>query len=96
MKTILKLLTLSSLMMLNFIHSGQAVNRTNHLVEMIGNDDPCADELGVDSPSDNLSCPFGEKMCFNRSELCNNNFFCESAADEGAVGSFNFVLSCKL
>lgn len=95
METLHKLLTLSSLMMLNFIHSGQAVTRTNHQVMAIGHDDPCADELGVDSPSDNLSCPFGERECYNRSELCNGNHFCSSGYDEGEEYNYWFPYSLK-
>ena len=87
MDTILQLLTISSLMMLNSINSGQAVIRKYHQAVAIGNRDPCAAELGVDSPSDNLYCLFravrGKDNCYNRSELCNGNQFCDGALDEG-------------
>ena len=103
MDTILQLLTISSLMMLNFIPSGQAVIRINHQVVTIGNRDPCAAELGVDSPSDNLYCPVralrSNNYCYNRSELCNGNQFCFGKFDEGNP-FFDFILpnrlDCKL
>ena len=54
---------------------------------VIGNDDPCAAELGVSSPSDNLSCEFvapGGTFCYSRSELCNSDQICPTGSDEGA------------
>ena len=54
----------------------------------IGNDDPCAADLGVPSPSDNLSCEFvppgGGTFCYSRSELCNGDPICLTGSDEGA------------
>lgn len=97
METILKLFTLSSMMILNFILSGQAVTRTNHQAMTIGNNDPCALELGTDSPSDNLFCPIDhEKGCFNQSELCNGNQFCTYGFDEGEDDYIDRNFNCKL
>ena len=53
---------------------------------VIGNDDPCAAELGVPSPSDNLSYEFvapGGTFCYSRSELCNGNPIFLTGSDEG-------------
>lgn len=66
--------------------SGQTVIPSNQTL-MIGNDDPCAAELGVPSPSDNLSCEFvapGGTFCYSRSELCNGDETCFTGSDEGA------------
>ena len=73
---------------------------------MFGTDDPCAAELGVASPSDNLSCEFvapGGTRCYFRSELCNGdlgvdgatpfNRVCLTGSDEGANIA---ALDCKL
>ena len=52
----------------------------------IASDDPCAAELGVASPSDNLSCEFvvpGGTRCYFRDELCNDNNICLTGSDEG-------------
>ena len=49
----------------------------------IGRDDPCAAELGVASPSDNLSCEFIEPICYPREELCDGNRDCLTGSDEG-------------
>ena len=50
----------------------------------IGRDDPCAAELGVVSPSDNLSCEFGETLrCYSREQLCNGTRDCLTGSDEG-------------
>ena len=58
----------------------------------IGRDDPCAAELGVASPSDNLSCEFGETRCYRREQLCDGNGDCFNGSDEG----FNILaLECK-
>ena len=71
----------------------------------IGTDDPCAAELGVSSPSDNLSCEFvspGGTRCYFRAELCNGdmavegatpfNRVCLTGSDEGANIA---ALDCK-
>lgn len=71
----------------------------------IGVDDPCAAELGVSSPSDNLSCEFvapGGTRCYRREELCNGdlavegatpfNRVCLTGSDEGANIA---ALDCK-
>lgn len=83
--------------------SGQIPSR----VRMIGEDDPCAVELGVSSPSDNLSCEFvasGGTRCYTRDELCNGdlgiinvnttpfNRSCPTGSDEGANIA---ALDCK-
>ena len=60
----------------------------------IGEDDPCAEVLGVSSPSDNLSCEFSPSgtICYNRTELCNGEPLCVTGSDEG----FNIAaLDCK-
>jgi hypothetical protein len=61
----------------------------------IATDDPCAADLGVPSPSDNLSCDLvGTLICYTRNELCNDpgNPICSSGLDEG----INFSsLDCK-
>ena len=63
----------------------------------IGSADPCATELGVASPSDNLSCEIviaaGNTRCYNRSELCNSNTACVTGSDEGSNIA---ALDCKL
>ena len=62
----------------------------------IGNDDPCAAELGVPSPSDNLSCEFvapGGTFCYSRAELCNGDPICLTGSDEGANIA---ALDCKI
>lgn len=74
--------------------SGQIV-LSNQTLE-IGNDDPCAEELGVPSPSDNLSCEFvapGGTRCYSRSELCNGNPICFTGSDEGTNIP---ALDCKI
>ena len=61
----------------------------------IANDDPCAADLTVPSPSDNLSCEFvspGGTFCYSRSELCNGNLACLTGSDEGANIA---ALDCK-
>lgn len=61
----------------------------------IGTDDPCAANLTVASPSDNLSCEFvtpGATFCYFRSELCNNNSVCLTGSDEGTNIA---ALDCK-
>jgi hypothetical protein len=66
-------------------NSGQTELPSNQTLE-IGNDDPCAAELGVASPSDNLSCEFvaaGGTLCYSRSELCNGDRICFTGSDEG-------------
>ena len=73
--------------------------------EPFGTDDPCAVELGVPSPSDNLSCEFvvpGGTRCYPREELCNGdmavdgatpfNRICFTGSDEGANIA---ALDCK-
>ena len=62
----------------------------------IGNADPCAAELGVPSPSDNLSCEFvapGGTGCYSRSELCNGDRICLTGSDEGDNIA---ALDCKI
>ena len=64
----------------------QTINSTLPQIRQIGEDDPCAAELGVPSLSDNLSCEFapqGFARCYNRSELCNGDRFCFTGSDEG-------------
>ena len=53
--------------------------------QAIASDDPCAIDLGVPSPSDNLSCEFvnGGTFCYTRAELCNTNPACFTLSDEG-------------
>ena len=63
----------------------------------IGSADPCATELGVASPSDNLSCEIlfapGNTRCYDRSELCNGTSTCDTGSDEGSNIA---ALDCKL
>ena len=78
-----------ALLVLAVISSGQAQDLT------IANDDPCAADLGVPSPSDNLSCEFvtpGGTFCYLRSELCNGASVCFTGSDEGANIA---ALDCK-
>ena len=75
--------------------SGQTVPPSNQTLD-IGNDDPCAEELGVSSPSDNLSCEFvvpGGMRCYSRSELCNGDQICLTGSDEGDNIA---ALDCKI
>ena len=61
----------------------------------IATDDPCATDLGVPSPSDNLSCEFvtpGGTFCYPRNELCNGVSACFTGSDEGANIA---ALDCK-
>ena len=61
----------------------------------IATDDPCAADLGVASPSDNLSCEFvapGGTFCYSRSELCNNSPVCLTGSDDGTNIA---ALDCK-
>ena len=61
----------------------------------IATDDPCAADLGVASPSDNLSCEFvapGGTFCYSRSQLCNGNPICLTGSDEGTNIA---ALDCK-
>ena len=97
------------LFILGFISSGQA--QIPSQAQMIGNDDPCAAELGVVSPSDNLSCEFvapGGTRCYFRSELCNGdlgvvtdpaqffNRICFTGSDEGAnIAALDCKCACK-
>ena len=64
--------------------------------QAIASDDPCAADLGVPSPSDNLSCEFippsGGTFCYPREELCNTNQICITGSDEGANIA---ALDCK-
>ena len=64
--------------------------------QIIASDDPCATDLGVASPSDNLSCEFippgGGTFCYPRDELCNMNPICLTGSDEGANIA---ALDCK-
>ena len=78
-----------ALLVLAVISSGQAQNMR------IANDDPCAANLGVASPSDNLSCEFvapGGTFCYERDELCNGASACLTGSDEGANIA---ALDCK-
>lgn len=86
-----------TLLTLSLMNSGlsQLVNSTLPQTRDIAEDDPCAVELGVASPSDNLSCifvPMGETRCFPRDELCNGNSVCSIGSDEGANIA---ALDCK-
>ena len=62
--------------------------------------DLCAADLGVASPSDNLSCEFvapGGTFCYFRSELCNGNRVCLTGSDEGdniAALDCKFCMQC--
>ena len=61
----------------------------------IATDDPCAADLGVASPSDNLSCEFvapGGTFCYSRSQLCNGDPICLTGSDEGTNIA---ALDCK-
>lgn len=61
----------------------------------IATNDSCAADLGVASPSDNLSCEFvppGGTRCYFRSELCNGGQICLTGSDEGANIA---ALDCK-
>ena len=60
----------------------------------ISSDDPCAADLGVSSPSDNLSCEFlgGGTFCYTRADLCNGISTCATGSDEGANIA---ALDCK-
>ena len=74
---------------------GQTVPLSNQTLD-IGNHDPCAEELGVSSPSDNLSCEFvspGGMGCYSRSELCNGDRICLTGSDEGDNIA---TLDCKI
>ena len=81
-----------ALLVLAVVSRGQSISEQ---ATMIGVDDPCAAELGVPSPSDNLSCEFvppGETHCYLRSELCNGASACFTRSDEGANIA---ALDCK-
>lgn len=87
------------LLVLGVISCGQAQILTVDDLEPeardIAIDDPCAADLGVASPSDNLSCEFvapGGTFCYFRSELCNNNPVCLTGSDEGTNIA---ALDCK-
>ena len=93
-----------ALLVLAFVSGG--LSQIPDQAQMIGNDDPCAAELGVVSPSDNLSCEFvapGGTRCYFRSELCNGdlgvagatpfNRVCFTGSDEGANIA---ALDCEL
>ena len=96
-----------TLLVLGFISSGQA--QIPPQARTIGNDDPCAAELGVASRSDNLSCEFvapGGTRCYFRSELCNGdlgeegvtpfNRTCFTGSDEGAnIAALDCKCACK-
>ena len=87
---------LAALFMMAIVNfsSGQTI-LSNQTLD-IGNDDPCAEELGVPSPSDNLSCEFvapGGTRCYSRSELCNGNPICLTGSDEGTNIA---ALDCKI
>ena len=104
-----KLLALSVILV--FTSSGQAQLGIPDQARIIGEDDPCAIELGVASPSDNLSCeivaPGGGTRCYNRTELCNGdlsapgitpfNRVCFTGSDEGAnIAALDCKFACKL
>ena len=82
-----------ALVVLAVLFSGQvqAQMPTVDILELqarvIATDDPCAADLGVDSPSDNLSCefvgPINGTFCYSRSELCNTDRICFTGSDEG-------------
>ena len=81
-----------ALLVLALLFSGQAQAQVLTIDDLepqardIASDDPCAAELGVASPSDNLSCEFvapGGTRCYFRDELCNDNNICLTVSDEG-------------
>ena len=87
------------LLVLGVISRGQAqiitVNDLEPEAFDIATNDPCAADLGVASPSDNLSCEFvvpGGTFCYFRSELCNGGQICLTGSDEGANIA---ALDCK-
>ena len=93
------------LLVLAFISNNGQAQSIPPEATRISEDDPCAAELGVTSPSDNLSCEFvvpGGTRCYFRSELCNGdlgvpgaqpfNRVCFTGSDEGANIA---ALDCK-
>ena len=67
----------------------------------IATDDPCAADLGVASPSDNLSCEFvdpnGGTFCYSRSELCDNSPICLTGSDEGTnIAALDCKFACNI
>ena len=91
-----------ALLVLAVLFSGQVQAQIPTIADLepqardIATDDPCAADLGVASPSDNLSCEFippaGGTFCYSRSELCNNSQTCATGSDEGANIA---ALDCK-
>ena len=91
-----------ALLVLAALFSGQVQAQTPPFdqletqAQIIASDDPCATDLGVASPSDNLSCEFippgGGTFCYPRDELCNMNPICLTGSDEGANIA---ALDCK-
>lgn len=84
----MKQLSQISLLVLALLTSahGQDLAAVPPEARIIAEDDPCAADLGVASPSDNLSCEFvapGGTFCYARSELCDNNRICLTGSDEG-------------
>lgn len=90
-----------ALLVLAAIFSGQVqaqipFDQLEPRAQAIASDDPCAADLGVPSPSDNLSCEFippgGGTFCYNRTDLCNNSSTCVTGSDEGTNIA---ALDCK-
>lgn len=89
-----------ALLVLAALFSGQVqaqipFDQLESQAQIIASDDPCATDLGVASPSDNLSCEFvqaGGTFCYSRDELCNMNPVCLTESDEGTNIA---ALDCK-
>ena len=85
---------------MSLFSKGQAQDIISPQVRQIGEDDPCASELEVATPSDNLSCEIfnGETNCYLRAELCNGSPVCLTGSDEGAnVAALNCMpLTCTI
>ena len=95
-----------ALLVLAVLFSGEVraqiltVNDLEPQARDIATRDLCATDLGVASPSDNLSCEFvspGGTFCYSRSELCNGNRVCLTGSDEGdniAALDCKFCMQC--
>jgi hypothetical protein len=90
-----------ALLVLAVLFSGQVqaqittVDQLEPEARAIATDDPCAADLGVASPSDNLSCEFvapGGTFCYSRDQLCNGSPICLTGSDEGTNIA---ALDCK-